>query len=107
NHRTTIINQLDKPVFYTLSSYDTIEGKSPYNYADNFIDSKSSKQLMVGGDFENIVRNNFHNKMTIFFFDADTLKKYQWEKIKKENKWKRKITFSVEDLRKNNWKVYL
>jgi hypothetical protein len=44
--------------------------------------------------------------MSIFFFDPDTLAKYEWETIREEYKILVRYDLSHNDLRKLNWRIY-
>lgn len=118
DNRFTIVNETERPLFYTTSPFDTIEGKSPFQGflkisnndtvwidSDYFIKPKGEKKKMVMSDWEEMIENNFNGKIYVFIFDADTLQKYTWDDIKRNNKFVHKYKFGVEELKKVDWKV--
>lgn len=118
DNRFTIVNETERPLFYTTSPYDTIEGNSPFQTffeisnkdsvwieSDYFIKPKGEKKKMVMSDWEEMVEKNFNGKIYVFIFDADTLQQYTWDEIKRNNKFVHKYKFGVEELKKVDWKV--
>lgn len=118
DNRFTIVNETERPLFYTTSPFDTIEGKSPFQEfliisnndtvwvdSDCFIKPKGEKKKLVMSDWEEMIENNFNGKIYVFIFDADTLQKYTWDDIKRNNKFVHKYKFGVEELKKVDWKV--
>jgi hypothetical protein len=116
--RLTIINETNRPLFYITTAQDSIEGGTPFKKfieasnidsvwidSDYFIKPKGKKRKMVMSDWEEIIRNNFNGKIYIFFFDADTLQKYNWVEIKKNNNYFAKYGLTLIDLKKRDWKV--
>lgn len=118
DNRLTIVNETERPLFFTTSAYDTIEGKSPFQAflditnndsswveSDYFIKPNGEKRKMVMTDWEEIIENNFGGKFYVFIFDADTLQKYNWEQIKKNNNYFAKYGLTLNDLENMNWKI--
>lgn len=118
DNRLTIINETNRPLFYITTASDSIEGSTPFKEfvevsnmdatwidSDYFIKPKSEKKKMVMSDWEETIRNNFNGKLYIFIFDADTLKEYNWEEIKKKNNYFTKYSLTLDDLNNMKWKV--
>lgn len=116
--KLTIVNETSRPIFYSTSASDSIQGRNPYkNFiqisnhdtewinSDYFIRPNSEKKKMVLSTWEATIRNNFGGKIHIFIFDADTLQAYTWENIKTKMKIVKEYQFTVDDLKKLNWKV--
>lgn len=116
--RFVIVNKTNRPLFYTTSAYDTIEGRSPFQKfieisnndtiwieSDYFIKPFGEKKKMVMSDWEETIRNNFGGHIRVFIFDADTVQKYNWEDIKVNNKYFKKYEYTVDELNKINWKT--
>ena len=116
-----IINETNRPLFCDRSRVDSIEGRSIYKpfkeISDNdtlwiqneyFIAPGSETRLFVcNTTWERKINDPYYydGKIYIFIFDADTLQKYDWEDVKKNNRYFKKYRFTVEDLQKVDWKV--
>lgn len=116
--RFIIRNTTNRPLFFTTSPYDSIEGGSPYEEyyeisngdtfwkeSDHFIIPNGTKRKMVVSDWEEIMQDNFDDHIYIYLFDADTLKKYSWDEIKKRGKYYKKYDFNTSELKERKWEI--
>ena len=116
----TIINETNRPLFWDSSSSGSIEGhRSMYEpfreitsnsdtawiESSYFIKPWGTKRKGVHSTWESVIENSFNGQMYVFIFEADTLEKYDWEDVKKNNRYFKKYRFTVEDLQKLDWKV--
>ncbi len=61
--------------------------------------------LRYMGDFEQSVKDNPHKKLLIFIYDTDTIQKYTWEEVRKENKIMKRYELTVQELKQSNWTI--
>ena len=116
--RLTIINETNRPLFYTTSRFDTIEGGCPYERfieisnndtiwidSDDFLKPKSQKKHMILSNWEQVIPNNFNGELKLYVFDADTLIKYNWDEIKRKNKYFSKYKLTIKELEETDWTI--
>ena len=118
DNKFTIVNKTRHPIFYDISPFDTIEGASVFKpfykiknndtlwiESDYFIKPMGEKKIMVISDWEEMIEENYNGKISVFIFDANTLQKYSWAVIRRDNKFLHRYEFGIEELKKQNWKV--
>jgi len=49
------------------------------------------------------IKDNDPDSLSIYVFDADTINKYSWEKIRADNIVRKRYDFSIDDLKARNW----
>jgi predicted AlkP superfamily pyrophosphatase or phosphodiesterase len=52
-----------------------------------------------------IVLNGDSQKLHLFTFDIDTLNKFSWDKIIKNEMYKKRRSFSYNELISSNWRI--
>ena len=122
DNKFTIINETNRPLFWVSSSSDSIDvhrsiyepfRESTSNSNTTWIESSffikprgMKRKGVVNTTWEDMIRGDyFKGQMYVFIFEADTLEKYDWEDVKKNNRYFRKYRLTVDDLRKLDWKV--
>ena len=111
DRKFNIINETNRPLFYSFSSDGIEDCFNPYFHP--FMENMSSSDTTWWIESECFIKPYgtrdlqilFDSQIYIFIFEADTLKKYDWEDVKKNNRYFRKYRFTVEDLQELDWKV--
>jgi len=100
-------NNSDKPIYYSMPwEYGIL-------YPDTTLPKKNPKSYKINKEWhfslaynENALFAMFPtDTMSIFFFDPDTLAKYDWKIIREEYKILVRYDFSHNDLKKLNWRI--
>jgi hypothetical protein len=67
--------------------------------------SKDYNYLRSSIKWEEIVNEQPEKKLSIYFFNSDTINFYEWSEIKKGYKIMKRIDLSVEELNVMNWTI--
>jgi hypothetical protein len=104
-----IQNNTNKQVFVSAGC----ERYGLYSYPDTLLPTSEPSLLSVSpNDYNNlrspikwddIIMKQPENKLSIYFFNADTLEKYEWTDIKHGYKIAERLDLSLEDLQETNW----
>lgn len=86
-----------------------------FSYPDTLLPtSKPSLQLVNSNDYnklrsgikwEEIIKEQPENKLSIYFFNADTINQYEWQEIKQGYKVMERRDLSLEDLEGMKWTI--
>ena len=64
------------------------------------------QSLICRGGWDRELLRSYNNKLNLYFFDVDTLKKYSnMDLIVYKNLCVKQVAISKEEIEKNNWKV--
>ena len=55
--------------------------------------------------WEKYIEYSKNKKMSLFIFDLDTLKFYNWDTIRKYNKYVKRYDIGIDDVRKKGWYI--
>jgi hypothetical protein len=111
--------QWDGKLKIVNNTTDSLYSIIQYNYPDtllidtgsgeitaNFIATGETKKVFSSMKWERRISTiNEQKTISIFLFTVDTLDKYPWSQIKKDNKILQRYALSVDDLIKLDWKV--
>lgn len=86
-----------------------------FSYPDTMLTTNKPSLLSVSPNdynnlrssikWEEIVKEQPEGRLSIYFFNSDTLNSYNWAQIKDGNRVMKRIDLSVEELDKMNWTV--
>lgn len=119
--RIVVKNQSNERVYYLKCSYDKlstmfkksaeqVNGVTYINFVKEIRPVESRRERRMGSRtaWESYINEVCEDgKLRIFTFSIDTLKKYNWKEICENERYLTKKEFSVEDLNKLNWEVKL
>lgn len=78
------------------------------NFVSEVMPNRTKHESSVGIPWEGYIDKVCENgKLRIFTFSIDTLKKYDWKDINEHGRYLMKKEFSIEDLKKLKWEVSL
>jgi hypothetical protein len=100
-------NNSGKPIYhYIPREYDIF-------YPDTSLPEKKPNLYKINREWhislnlsENQIFKNLSDTLSIFFFDPDTLAKYEWATIRQEYKILMRYDLSHNDLKKLDWCIY-
>ncbi len=116
--RLNINNPTEDGIYYLIldksllnRSDDLLKNCKMFTY-HNYLNSippytKESRLIERSDGWIDYIETGENKKLYVFSFDTDTLEKYEWEKIIHKNKYKKRYSFSLEELNKRNWIVDL
>jgi len=107
----SLYNNSDNPISYYMP------WKNGIFYPDTILPENNPNPHKFNKEYHfSFGEGNFHENalfamfptdtMSIFFFDPDTLAKYEWETIRQEYKILVRYDLSHNDLKKLNWRIY-
>lgn len=118
--RVLIINKTNKSLYYVLASKDSLnniyyntlstDNQDDYSYHVKTIDSNlKSVEAILGAknEWEKVVLYGDSQKLYIFIFNLDTLNKYNWRSIVEKEMYYKRISYRLEELKKNNWEILI
>ncbi|HPI12688.1 MAG TPA: hypothetical protein PLK63_16705 [Catalimonadaceae bacterium] len=100
----TIINNSEKTLIYSVADVElgdtSLPLSQPYpsNFSNRVIEKKSTHN--ENGSFIFDLRKNENSVTSVFVFD--TLKKYEWELIRKNKKYEKKFTITLDSFDHKN-----
>lgn len=117
--RLTIINETNRPLFISISRFDSIESGNPLeDYmkicgqdtlwidSDDFIKPHGKKNLSVISSWEDLIYDNYDDRsLKLFVFDADTLKNNDWYTTASNDNYLKKFKLTIDELKRLNWKI--
>lgn len=121
DRRFKVINVSNKLVYYSVIDRDSMSNVyderleeldihlTYQNYVDSISPSTVNLEMRLGGknEWEKYVNNGDNQRVYVFTFDADTLKKYSWGELLKVNYYEKRLDYNLEELNKMNWEVKL
>ena len=111
-HSIDFYNKSGKPICYLLSlNYflfypDTVLPQLPQKFPDLYKINDELHNVIMGYTEDEIYSLLPADTLSIFFFDPDTLAKYDWETIRKDYKILIRYDLSRQDLKKLDWCFY-
>jgi len=92
------------------TSLDTsyyIFSNGAFSYSSNRAEPDSMAYLSFSGTRKGIFRDNLcvDGKIRFFIFKEETIRKYSWETICKYQMYEKKLTFTEDELKENDWVV--
>ena len=85
------------------------------SYPDTLLPADKPSLLIVRpNDYNNLatsigwevaIKDNDPDSLNIYVFDADTINRYSWDKIKAHNKVLKRYDLSIDDLKRKNWSI--
>jgi hypothetical protein len=86
-----------------------------FSYPDTLLPTSKPSLLSVSPNdynnlrsmikWEEIIKEQPENKLSIYFFNADTIDKYEWPEIKTGYKVMKRFDLSLEDFQGMNWTI--
>lgn len=116
--RLKIKNKASYPIYYlysqglTLNNLERVSLLSDANnnlsdtsYADYVSTNSTATVATYNMRWEDYIKKTPGEKVTFFFFPADTLKKYNWEEIVQGKRYSGKKSYTIKELEKSNWVI--
>ena len=103
NYNKEIFVSIGCDRFWSTSYPDTIlPSTKPYLIS---VSPNDYVEIDSGKKWEDIAKKQPEGKLSIYFFDSDTIEFYDWAQIKEGNKVMKRIDVSAEDLINMNWTI--
>ena len=106
-----IQNNTDKVIFVSAGC----DKYGLFSYPDTILTTTKPSLLSVSPNdynnlrssiiWEEIVKEQPEGKLSIYFFNSDTINSYDWAQIKDGNRVMKRIDLSVEELENMNWTI--
>ncbi len=102
-----IKNESDKIIVVVTSTDSMAKTQNMVEYYfENQIESNSEKSILRRGSWDVEILRSYNNKLNVYLYDVDTLKKYQDMKIITKNDLHiKRYSLSKEDLVQTNWRI--
>lgn len=102
-----IKNESDKIIVVVTSTDSMAKTQNMVEYYfENQIESNSEKSILRRGSWDVEILRSYNNKLNVYLYDVDTLKKYQDMKIITKNDLHiKRYSLSKEDLEQTNWRI--
>ena len=110
-HGIKIQNNTDKVIFVSAGS----ERYGLFSYPDTVLTTSRPSLLSVSPTHYNnlrssikwkeIIENLPEKKLSIYFFNSDTINQYSWQEIKLGNKIMKRFDVTIEDLERLNYSI--
>ncbi len=102
-----IKNESDKIIVVVTSTDSMAKTQNMVEYYfENQIESNSEKSILRRGSWDVEILRSYNNKLNVYLYDVDTLKKYQDMKIITKNDLHiKRYSLSKEDLKQTNWRI--
>jgi hypothetical protein len=119
DNRIIITNNNNEDIHYFLFNKDSLKNLyeedtiSNLFYYTNYIDSlspqekKNESRLGAKNEWEKIVLHGDSQKLFVFIFNIDTIKKYDWKTIVTNEKYQNRLSFSLKELQSSNWNIVI
>lgn len=116
--RLKFINQSEEILYYSISYSNNFketnylnefdEDRSPFDYVYKLKTNDSIRILNYGkNSWNNYIGNSKEDGLYIYTFEHEVLNKNTWEIIYKENKYKSRKKYSINELDLINWEIKL
>lgn len=106
-----IQNNTDKVIFVSVGC----DKYGLFSYPDTILNTTKPSLLSVSPNdynylrssikWEEIVKEQPEGKLSLYFFNSDTINSYDWAHIKDGNRVMKRIDLSLEDLERMNWTI--
>jgi len=108
DYRLKVVNKSDKTIyadFYQSYPDTTLGLHSHFDNATVKAATNGTITLVRGGTWENAFKEDIHQKLMVFIFDASVVDNTPWDTIKKKYLILKRYDLSLDDLQKSNWTV--
>lgn len=109
--RLQIVNKTNKAICFDIQ-HDTVLKYPDINHKEYYLSEKISsgetKNCFLPGAtdaWEQFIYDSKDSTMSLFIFDVDTVLKFNWDTIRKYNKYIKRYDLKVESLKKSNWTI--
>lgn len=108
DYRLKIINKSNKTIygdFYQSYPDTTLSLHSHFDNASEKAASNETITLVRGGSWDNAFKEEIHQKLMVFIFDAAVINTTPWDTIRKNYLILKRYDLTLEDLQKLNWSI--
>lgn len=109
--RLKVINQSNQPIKYMWEiqapSDSTIKYKLEYMIKPDgpVFPGDSNSYMITNTTYEQIIRSEPKKVFRVYIFNSDTIEKYTWERVKKENMVLKRYDLTLEELKKKKYRI--
>ena len=111
DNRLKIENNSPNPICYEIQTDSILKIPSVNDkgfYLDQKIMPGKTRTYYKAGKtrvWEDFIAKSESKMLYVFFFNYDTVKKNNWDTLRKYRKYLRMEYFSIDDLIRNNWRI--